>query len=43
MDNKRLGQDINTFWDEHIIPALVDYIKIPNKSPVFEIDVDKRL
>ena len=42
MDNKRLGRDINTFWDEHIIPALVDYIKIPNKSPVFEPDWESK-
>ena len=27
---------INSFWDEKIIPALIDYIKIPNKSPSFD-------
>ena len=42
MDNKRLGRDINFFWDEYIIPALVDYIKIPNKSPVFEPDWESK-
>ena len=25
-------------WDEEIIPALTDYIRIPNKSPAFDAD-----
>ncbi|MBW8709125.1 MAG: peptidase M20, partial [Alphaproteobacteria bacterium] len=25
-------------WDDEIIPALTDYIRIPNKSPAFEKD-----
>ena len=25
-------------WDEDIIPALTDYIRIPNKSPAFDAD-----
>lgn len=29
---------INQFWDDAIMPALIDYIKIPNKSPVFDKD-----
>ncbi len=35
-------QDIYSFtnklWDESIVPELVDYIKIPNKSPMFDPD-----
>lgn len=27
---------INQAWDQSIIPSLVDYIKIPNKSPLFD-------
>ena len=29
---------INEFWDKHITPTLIDYIKIPNKSPDFDPD-----
>ena len=25
-------------WDDEIIPALTDYIRIPNKSPAFDKD-----
>ena len=28
------------FWDEHITPTLVEYVKIPNKSPHFDPDWD---
>ena len=35
-DNKKIIEDINTFWDNKITPTLVDYIKIPNKSPSFD-------
>ncbi len=36
MDNKKLKVNINNFWEKEIIPALFDYIKIPNKSPSFD-------
>ncbi|MDC0480162.1 M20/M25/M40 family metallo-hydrolase [bacterium] len=36
MNNNQLQNTINTFWDENIIPPLIDYIKIPNKSPSFD-------
>jgi len=36
MNNERLKNTINNFWDNQIIPTLVDYIKIPNKSPAFD-------
>ena len=29
---------INEFWDKYITPTLIDYIKIPNKSPDFDPD-----
>jgi acetylornithine deacetylase/succinyl-diaminopimelate desuccinylase-like protein len=29
-------QYIETIWDNSIIPALIDYIAIPNKSPMFD-------
>jgi acetylornithine deacetylase/succinyl-diaminopimelate desuccinylase-like protein len=32
---------IDGMWDEEIIPCLVDYIRIPNKSPSFEPDWEK--
>ena len=36
MDTIQLQDNINKDWDQDIIPALVDYIKIPNKSPSFD-------
>ncbi len=36
MNKDRLQTTINTFWKNHIIPTLFDYIKIPNKSPSFD-------
>jgi len=27
---------VNEYWDREIVPTIVDYIKIPNKSPVFD-------
>jgi acetylornithine deacetylase/succinyl-diaminopimelate desuccinylase-like protein len=35
-DTKRLQAYIDTLWDEAVIPTLVDYIRIPNKSPAFD-------
>jgi acetylornithine deacetylase/succinyl-diaminopimelate desuccinylase-like protein len=29
---------IDTSWDDEIVPALVEYIRIPNKSPAFDPD-----
>ena len=36
MDYTKLQNDIDKFWDNEIVPTLVDYIKIPNKSPAFD-------
>ncbi len=40
MTTDSLTARIDTFWDEHIVPTLVDYIRIPNKSPSFDPDWD---
>lgn len=36
MDQKSLQEFVNRTWDSSIVPALTEYIKIPNKSPYFE-------
>ncbi len=38
---KELRSFINHTWDESIIPALCEYIQIPNKSPMFDPDWEK--
>ena len=41
MNNKQLEAKINNFWDNKILPTLIEYIKIPNKSPSFDSDWEK--
>lgn len=36
MDAARLKNFVETCWDESVVPALVEYIMIPNKSPAFD-------
>ena len=36
MKTSDLNRFTNNFWQENIIPQLMDYIKIPNKSPAFD-------
>ena len=36
MDITRTRTFVNTLWDDSIIPQLCDYIKVPNKSPMFD-------
>jgi acetylornithine deacetylase/succinyl-diaminopimelate desuccinylase-like protein len=36
MDRARLTRLLEESWSDEIIPALVEYIKIPNKSPAFD-------
>ncbi|CAM2067140.1 M20 family metallopeptidase [Sulfidibacter corallicola] len=31
---------VNKFWDDEIVPTLIDYIRIPNKSPAFDPNWD---
>ena len=41
MNSENLKKHIHDFWDSEIVPTLVDYIKIPNKSPSFDPDWEK--
>ena len=41
MNSDSLKKHIHAFWDSEIVPTLVDYIKIPNKSPSFDPDWEK--
>jgi len=38
MDFPRLTTFMNRIWDDEIVPALTDYIRIPNKSPAFDAE-----
>ncbi|HWC63789.1 MAG TPA: M20/M25/M40 family metallo-hydrolase [Rhizomicrobium sp.] len=42
MDNQKSARFIEKLWDDEIVPALTDYIRIPCKSPVFDPDWEKR-
>ena len=35
-DAQTTSSFVSTFWDEHIVPTITDYIRIPNKSPSFD-------
>jgi acetylornithine deacetylase/succinyl-diaminopimelate desuccinylase-like protein len=37
-DAAKLNAFVGRVWDEEIIPTLTDYIRIPNKSPMFDPD-----
>jgi acetylornithine deacetylase/succinyl-diaminopimelate desuccinylase-like protein len=36
MDFTKVSRFISGLWDDQIVPQLVEYIKIPNKSPMFD-------
>ena len=36
MDTERLFDFVSGLWDAEIVPQLVEYIRIPNKSPMFD-------
>ena len=38
MDTARLSRFVSGLWDKEIVPQLVDYIRIPNKSPMFDTE-----
>ncbi|WP_340648604.1 M20 family metallopeptidase [Pseudoxanthomonas winnipegensis] len=38
MDTARLDRFVGQLWDAQIVPQLVEYIRIPNKSPMFDAD-----
>ena len=41
MDLKAAGQFIDEMWGDSIVPELVEYVRIPNKSPHFDPDWEK--
>ncbi|MDE2196461.1 MAG: M20/M25/M40 family metallo-hydrolase, partial [Gammaproteobacteria bacterium] len=41
MDTRKASGCINAAWDESILPAIQDYIRIPNKSVIFDRDWQK--
>ena len=38
MLTSQLTTHINAFWEQEILPALHEYIRIPNESPLFDPD-----
>ena len=38
MDTAKIERFVAAKWDEEIVPQLVEYIRIPNKSPMFDKD-----
>lgn len=36
MDSRQISDFVGGLWDEQIVPQLVEYIRIPNKSPMFD-------
>ncbi|EQD66582.1 succinyl-diaminopimelate desuccinylase, partial [mine drainage metagenome] len=38
MDSQRLAREIGGLWDDEILGQLSEYIRIPNKSPMFDPD-----
>ncbi|HVR82527.1 MAG TPA: peptidase M20, partial [Luteimonas sp.] len=38
MDASKIERFVGEKWDDEIVPQLVDYIRIPNKSPMFDAD-----
>src|SRR3954451_21971637 len=38
LDAAKLGRFVDQIWSDAIVPTLVDYIRIPNKSPSFDPD-----
>ena len=38
MNNDNVRRFVDQVWDDSIIPALCEYVRIPNKSPMFDPD-----
>ena len=38
MDASKANAFIGRIWDDEVVPQLIEYIKIPNKSPMFDKD-----
>jgi acetylornithine deacetylase/succinyl-diaminopimelate desuccinylase-like protein len=41
MDFAKATSFLSRIWDDEIVPALTEYIRIPNKSPAFDADWEK--
>ncbi len=41
MNNTKLTSFVDRIWDREILPTLTEYIRIPNKSPMFDPDWEK--
>lgn len=41
MDTSRVQRFADQMWDDSILPQLIEYVKIPNKSPGFDPDWEK--
>ena len=41
LDSKKAQNLVDTVWGDTVVPALTEYIKIPNKSPMFDEDWQK--
>ena len=37
-DFGKTKQFVDTFWEDEIVPAITEYIRIPNVSPMFDSD-----
>ncbi|MGI9233346.1 MAG: M20 family metallopeptidase [Woeseiaceae bacterium] len=42
MNNNQAADFVNSEWDSSIIPEISEYIKVPNKSPSFDPDWEKK-
>ena len=42
MDTTALAQRLDRQWDESILPRLVEYVRIPNQSPAFDPQWERR-
>ena len=42
MNSNQASEFVNTMWDSSIIPEISEYIKVPNKSPSFDPDWEKK-
>src|SRR5262245_49689159 len=41
MDFNKVAAFMERIWEGEIVPTLTDYIRIPNKSPAFDVDWEK--